>query len=123
VTMSGELLPLQERELIRKLKRLRIRSLNNSAWIRDPDYILLHLDNNPLPTADSRNWPIGSPLAEPLDVAIRAAKQFRSYARSHPGARTTGGNVKADELWSTVLGAIDALIARAEIVNGRRITS
>lgn len=103
VVVLDEPLPSQERQLVRNLKRLRNRSLSNAAWIRDPDHVLAHLSNNPLPTADSNNWPIGSPLAGSLDSAIRATKRFRSYARSHPGAKTPGKDTKADELWSTVL--------------------
>jgi hypothetical protein len=121
VVVPAESLPSQERQLVRKLKRLRTRSLRNAAWSRDPDHLLVCLSNNPLPTADSSNWPIGSPLAAPLDSAVRVTKQFRSYASSHEGARTTGNDQKADKLWSTVLAAIDALIERAEVIEGRRI--
>jgi hypothetical protein len=104
----------QDRQLVGKLKQLRGRSLRNPAWTRDADHLLFYLSKNPLPTADSKNWPIGSPLAQPLKSAIRVTKQFRSYARTHHGARTTGNDEKADELWSQVLAAIDALIAHTD---------
>jgi len=109
--VAEEPLPSQDQQLVSKLKRLRTRSLRNPGWTRDADHLLSYLSNNPLLTADSKNWPIGSPLAQPLESAIRVTKQFRSYARTHDGARAAGNDEKADQLWSQVLAAIDFLIA------------
>lgn len=112
-------LPLQEHLLIAKLKKLRHRSLSGTH--RDPRLLRSYLAHNPAPTADSRNWPAGSPLSNEIGSALNEVKRFSRYATRHAKANEPGSAEEADRLWGQVLAAVDQLIDAGERLNGNHI--
>lgn len=112
-------LPLQERLLIAKLKKLRHRSLNGTH--RDFRRLTVYLINNPAPTAASFNWPVGSPLSNEIDSALAEVKRFSRYAKRPVKANKQASAEQADRLWAHVLTAVDQLIDAGERLNGSPI--
>lgn len=112
-------LPLQERLLIRRLKKLRQRSL--SGVYRDPRLLASYLVHNPAPTAARGDWPAGSPLRSEIDSALVDVKTYSRYVRRNAKADKRAYVEQADRLWAHVLTSVDRLIDAGERLEGNRI--